>query len=92
MAFKLGLNVDLCMGYLLMVVLMTLTLMQGHSDSAEENIKLWIISTTKQAIHIKLAATVGHDNVYFSLKSSVPLILMYGHTSVSCKTYMHRVW
>ena len=60
MAFKLGMKVDLCMGYILMVVSMTLTLMQGHSGSIEENIQLGIISTTKQAIKIKLAATEGH--------------------------------
>ena len=41
-------KVDLRMRYILMVVLMTLALMQGHSGSAEEQIKLSIISTTKQ--------------------------------------------
>ena len=40
MAFKLGMKVDLCMGYILMIVLMTLTLIQGHSGSAEEHIQL----------------------------------------------------
>ena len=54
-----------------MVVSITLTVMQGHSGSAEEHIQLWIISTTNlQAIKIKLAATVGHDKFYFSLKSA----------------------
>ena len=32
MAFKLGMNVDLCVGYI-MVILMTLTFMQGYSGS-----------------------------------------------------------
>ena len=59
MEFKLGMKVG--MGYIFMVILMTLTLMQVHSDSAEEQIQLWIISKTKQAIKIKLSATVGHD-------------------------------
>ena len=43
-----------------MLVSMTLTLGQGYSGSAEENIHRWIISTTKQVISIKLASTVGH--------------------------------
>ena len=91
MAFKLGMKVDLCMGYnvILMVVSMTLTLMHGHSGSADKQIQLWIISTTKQAIKSKLFATVGHDKFYISLKSSVPVVLNYGHTSASD---MHGVW
>ena len=36
MTFKPGMTVDLWMAYILMLVLMTLTLMQGHSGSAEE--------------------------------------------------------
>ena len=35
--FKLGMTVDLYMAYMLMLVSMTLTLIQGHSGSAEEN-------------------------------------------------------
>ena len=77
---------------ILMIVSMTLTVMQGDSGSAEEQIQLCMISTTKQAIQIKLAATVGHDKFYMSLKSSVPGVLvtrayqvrhMYGVCSVS---------
>ena len=30
MAFELGMTVDLCMAYMLILVSMTLTLMQGH--------------------------------------------------------------
>ena len=63
---------------------MALTLMQGQSGSAEEQIQLWIISTTKQAMQNKPDATVGHDLFYVSLKSWVPVVLNYGHTSVSC--------
>ena len=48
--FKLSMAVDLClMDAMFMLVLMNLTLMQGHSGSA-----------TKQTISIKLATTVGH--------------------------------
>ena len=56
MAFKLGMSVDLCMAYMPMLVSMTLTLMQGHNGSA----KATIIWTTKQAISITLATTLGH--------------------------------
>ena len=38
MAFKLGLAIDLCMAYMFMLMLMTLTSMQGHSGSAEAKI------------------------------------------------------
>ena len=40
MALKLGMTVDLCMAYMLMLVSTTLTLMQGYSGSAEETIQL----------------------------------------------------
>ena len=52
--------------YLLMLVSMTLTLMQGYSGSAKANIQCWIISTTKQAINITLATTVGFCILFFS--------------------------
>ena len=80
MAFKLGMTVD-------MLVSMTLDWMQGHSGLAEETIQRWIISTTKQAITIKRAAMGGHYKFHFSFKSSVPVVLNYGHTSKSCKIY-----
>ena len=35
MTFKLSMKIDLYMGYILMVVSMTLTLMQGHIGSAD---------------------------------------------------------
>ena len=37
-ASKLGMTVDLCMAYMFMFVSMTMTLMQGHSGSAGENV------------------------------------------------------
>ena len=56
---KLGTRVDLRMPYMLMLVLMTLTLMQGHSTSAKATNQLCMLSSTKQAISIKLATEVG---------------------------------
>ena len=75
MEFKLGMKEDLCMAYILMLVSMTLTLMQGHSASAEEVNQCSIICTTKQVINIKLATTVRYflldvdcdfENVYMA--------------------------
>ena len=60
MAFKLGMMVDLCMTYMLILVLMTLTLMQGHSWSPKAKNQRKIFSTTKQATSIKLATSVSH--------------------------------
>ena len=75
-----------------MVMLMTLALVQGHSVSAKAENQRWIISTTKQAICIKLAKTVCHflpdrdfENVYmafcFLLRSYHSV--KTGHTSYS---------
>ena len=48
------------MAYLLMLVSMIMTLMQGHSGSTKAKIQCLIISTTKQATTVNLATTVGH--------------------------------
>ena len=53
-------TVGLWMPNMLTLVLMTVTLMQGHSGSAKEKIQRCMLSATKQAITIKLATTVGH--------------------------------
>ena len=72
--------------YMLMLVLMTFTLMQGHSGSAKANNQCCMLSATKQAItkyyiiSIKLAKTVGHflcdhdldfANVYMACPSCI---------------------
>ena len=76
MAFKRGMKVELFMGYIYTL---------GHFDDLdldavarqrEKCLVFWIISTTaKQAIKIKLVATVGLDKFYFSFKSLVPIVL-----------------
>ena len=55
-------TVVLCMPYELMLVLMilTLTLMQGHSGSAKANNHHCMLSATKQAININ-----GYNTVYY---------------------------
>ena len=40
-------------------MLVSMTLMQGHSGSAEDAIQRRLISTSKQVICIKFATTVG---------------------------------
>ena len=72
MIFNPSLTVDLCMVCALMLMSMTVTLMQGL---ANEDIQRGIIWTTKQAISIKLTATVGHENFYSDIFSSLHLEL-----------------
>ena len=64
---KLGMTVDVCMAYMVMLVWMTLIVMQGHSGSAKATIQCWIISTTKPATRIKLATTVSDLFFYGTL-------------------------
>ena len=45
---------------MLMLVLMTLTLMHGHSGSTKAKDQNCRLSATKQTISIKLGTTVGH--------------------------------
>ena len=74
MASKLGMTVDLCMVYMLMLVSMTLTLIhRGHRGSAKTTIQCWIILTTKQATSIKLATTVGHFYMTLTLQTFIRL-------------------
>ena len=51
-------TVDLWMPYMLMLVLMTLTLMQGYGGLTKAKNQRCMLSATKQAISIKLATTV----------------------------------
>ena len=61
MACTLGMTLDLRIQgvYMLVLVSMNLTLVQGHSRSTKANIQCWIISTAKQATSNKVATTVG---------------------------------
>ena len=46
--------------YMRLLVLMTLTLIQGHSGLARANYQLCMLSATRQAISMELATTVSH--------------------------------
>ena len=72
MAFTLGMTVHLCMAQMLMLVLMTLTLMQG--DYWVSKGKNSVFNYLDSATSIKLATTVGHfvrdldfENVLYGL-------------------------
>ena len=49
MASKHSMVVNVCMANMLMLVSMTLTLMQGHSESEKAQNQRWIISTSKRS-------------------------------------------
>ena len=67
---------------MLMLISMTFTLVQGHSGSTKATNQRWIISTTKQAISIKLVTTVSHFYVTWTLKT---IILWLGHLVMMCR-------
>ena len=46
--------------YMIMLVLVTLTLMQGHNGSAKAKNQHCMLSATKQAISMKLATKLDH--------------------------------
>ena len=58
-------TVDLRMPYMLMLVLITLTVMQGHGGLATAKNQHCMLSATKQVISIKLATTVGFFFLFF---------------------------
>ena len=60
MAFKLGIAVDACMAYMLMLMSMTLTLMQGHSG-LEESGEISVELSTKQSNKHFRIKSVSHD-------------------------------
>ena len=45
---------------MLILIVMTWTLMQGHSGSVKANNERFMLSATKQAVSIKFATMVGH--------------------------------
>ena len=79
--FQLGMTVDLWMPYImLMLVLMTLTLMQGHSGSARQAKQISVACSlaSKQAINMKLDTKVGRG---FFLRD---LNLDFANVSMAC--------
>ena len=82
MAFKLGMTADLCTAYMLMLVSMTLTLMQGHSGLAEGG-KSALIYLDNHASN-KLAAKVGQ---WRTLMMEVVLTDFFGFDTTLAATF-----
>ena len=79
MTFKPGMTVDLCKGYLLMLISMILTLMHGHIGSASEN-KIW-------AMDFKLRMTVDFSismTLTLTLETFVRFVLVEVLSAESC--------
>ena len=70
-----------------MLVSMTLTLMQGHSESAKAKIQRCMLLATKQAISIALATTVGHFYVTLALQTF--LIMPNGLAILICFRFFY---
>ena len=64
------------------LVIVTLTFIQGHTDQNHEN-KCLIISESIQAIPIKFAVKIVRLNVYMTIASPITLILIQGHNCFS---------
>ena len=80
MAFKRGTMVDLCLAYMLMHVLMTLTLIQGYSGLAEEyNIKAM---TFKVYITVDLCMTYAHVHL-----DDLDLVLDFENVCKACRCF-----
>ena len=58
--------VHLWMPYMLMLIWMTLTLMQGHNGSAKVENQHCMLSATKQAISISIKLDLDFVNVYMA--------------------------
>ena len=83
-------TVDLCMAYMLMLVSMSLTLMQGHSGSTKPKNQCWIILTTKQAVSIKLPTFFmwkHFENIYMAW----PALFCFGfcHSWLFCYSWKY---
>ena len=72
---------DMMMHHVLIVL--TLTFIQGHTDQNHENNKCLIISESIQAIPIKFAVKIVRLNVYMTIASPITLILIQGHNCFS---------
>ena len=69
-----------------MLIILTLTFIQGHTDQNHEN-KYLIISETIQAIPITFAVKIVWLKVYMSIASPMTLTFIQGHKCVSNLDY-----
>ena len=64
------------------LVIVTLTFIQGHTDQNHEN-KCLIISKTTQAMPIKFAVKIVQLKVYLAIASPMTLTFIHSHKCVS---------
>ena len=72
---------DMLMHHVL--IILTLTFIQGHTDLNHENNKCMIISNIIQALPITFAAMIVRLKVYMTTSSPITLPFIQGHTCVS---------
>ena len=75
MAFTFGMTIDLCMRHVFMLVSITLTLLQDHSGLAEDKNQLYIFSTIKQVIFVKLTTTAGSSRLFFYMTLTLKTLI-----------------
>ena len=81
---KLGTVTASDMGMLHLLIILTLTFIQGHIDLNHENNVCSIITETVQAMPIKFAVKIVRLKVYnMSFSSAITLTFMLGHKCVS---------
>ena len=65
------------------LIILTLTFIQGHTDLTHENNKCFIISETVQAMPIKFAVKIVRLKVYMTIASLMTLTFTQGHNCIS---------
>ena len=75
------------MGMRNILIIMTLTFIQGHADLNHENNKCLIISETIQAIPIKFAGKTVRLKAYINIASPMTLLFTQGPNCASNLTF-----
>ena len=70
------------------LIILTLTVIQGHADLDHEIIKCLIISATIQAMAIKFAAKIHRLKLYMTIASPMTLTFILDHKCVSNLQYL----
>ena len=65
------------------LIILTLTFIQGHTDLSHENKQCSIISKTVEATHITIAVKIVQLKVHMTIASPMTLTFIQGHKRVS---------
>ena len=65
-----------------MLIILTLTFIQGHTDLNHENDKCLIISETIQAMPIKFAVKIVRLKVYMTIANPMTFTFILGHNCI----------